>query len=297
MDANINAMEHPESRKQYDRWGLDLVSSQGLEPARVPDNGLCWWCGEQEATTAEHKYKATDLRRMAQKTAEGHPDPSTLYRSGATFSGELKTISRGTAVQWSKSLCKDCNGGRDHRMDAAYDVYSDFIWNNQGNLEPDCVQKIDWRSLYGREWRVESRNLARYFAKQFGCMLAQQSLPIPKDTIRFLDGADSSGRMSFTIVRDAGRRELHRIAREDGLDARGYWLPPAEGILSPDKTTLAYADYEAYIGFIGVSVEYGVIRKSPFFKRRVYRIKDVVCKDPLEIRCMATQASEDGDSY
>jgi hypothetical protein len=285
-------MEHSEERSQYDRWGLDAESSRGLELARIPDTGMCWWCGEQEATTAEHKYKVTDLRRMAEVTTEGHPDPSTLYRNGATFSRTLKTINRGTAVQWSKSLCKGCNGGRDHAMDSAYEIYSDIIWNNQDRLDADCTQKIDWRNLYGRRWREESRNLARYFAKQFGCMLAQQSLPAPKDAINFLNGASSPGTIHFTIVRDIGRRELRRIAREEGFDARGYWLPRTEGVLSPDKTFLVYADYEAYIGFIGVCVEYGVVRRKQFFKRRVCRIEDVACNDPIDIRRMVAQAVE-----
>jgi len=160
-------------RLQADRWGLDLESSERLANARVTDDGLCWWCKQRPATTAEHKYKPTDLRRMADLTDGGRPDPRSLYRSGATFSGELKTLARGTAVRWSKSMCKTCNGGRDRHMDAAYEVFSDYVWNHQSNSRPHAPSTgKPSTEVTGREqfetlgattpskWAVSSRNKA-----------------------------------------------------------------------------------------------------------------------------------------
>lgn len=224
-------------RSKTDRWGLDLRSSQSLAAARVPQNGLCWWCRARPANSAEHKYKATDLRRMAELDSRGKPEPRSLYRDGSTYSGELRSLARGTAIQWSKSMCKDCNGGRDRHMDAAYDTFSTHVWTKQDELAKAAT--LDWGKLFGTDWQAEARNIARYYAKQVGCLFTQQSLPVPDGIIRFMDGEDRADDFAFTLVRDPGRRALHNHAVRHNIDARGYWLPPSSASLTPDGKQIA----------------------------------------------------------
>jgi hypothetical protein len=272
-------------RLQADRWGLDLESSERLANARVTGDGLCWWCKQRPATTAEHKYKATDLRRMADLTDGGRPDPRSLYRSGATFSGELKTLARGTAVRWSKSMCKTCNGGRDRHMDAAYEVFSDYVWNHQKQLS--TARTFNWQTLYGSDWTRTVRNLGRYYAKQVGCLLAQQSLPVPQTLIAFLDGAETAENFVFTVVRDRGRRTMHRLSRLQGIDARGYWLPPSQAKLTADGSQVAAFSFQPYIGFIGVTIDYEDGLNGPsFFERNPSPIVQVTGASPWKIRAM-----------
>lgn len=279
----VRASKDPQRRT--DRWGLDLESSQQLAAARVPSDGLCWWCRRRPATSAEHKYKATDLRRMADLSDQGHPDPASLYRSGATFSGELRTIARGTAVQWSKSMCKTCNGSRDRHMDRAYEVYSDYVWNHQDLLA--AARDIDWRTLYGTDWTTAVPNLGRYYAKQVGCLLSQQSLPVPQSLIEFLDGDERAQNFSFTVVRDRGRRTMHRLSRLQRLDARGYWLPPALATLTADGTRVATFSHQPYIGFIGVTIDYSLgLERPSFFADASAPIVQVTAANPWTVRAM-----------
>ena len=272
-------------RAAYDRWGLDMESSKALDRYRVPDTGLCWWCREQSASTAEHRFKATDLRQMADVTSSCHPDPSSIFHVGSLYNGVLKTVKKGNAVRWSKSLCKDCNGGRDHKMDASYERYSDYVWTHQNELATARV--IDWKVLYGVEWRVWVVDLARYFAKQLGCLLSQQSLPITDEIIEFMDGKKEVRCLSFEILRDSGRLEAHRMAVERGQDCRGIWMPQAYGWPSRAGDRIEIMGCETYIGFVGMRVEYDANkRRSSIFSARRYKIEDVTCVEPHEVRKM-----------
>lgn len=264
-------------------WGLDAESSRQLAKARVPDDGMCWWCKKRPATTAEHKYKATDLRRMASLTENGHPDPRSLYRSGAQFTGELKTLARGPAVQWAKSMCKACNGGRDRHMDAAYEAYSDYVWNEQDALAR--ARAVDWPTIYGANWPTAVRDLGRYYAKQVGCLLAQQSLPVPPSLVDFMDGAANAEDFVFAVIRDRGRRSAHRMAKLRGIDARAYWLPPAPATLTADCSRVASFSYQAYIGFIAVNVDYAQGLQHPsFFELNPSPILQVTGVSPWRVR-------------
>lgn len=272
-----------ERRLQLDPWGLDLESSRLLDKARIIDDGLCWWCRQRPATTGEHKFKATDLRRMADPDAEGRPDPGSLWKGGGTFSGELRTLKRGTAVQWKKSMCKACNGGRDRDMDEAYDVFSEHLWTHQDEL--GISQSLDWRQLFGDPWQPRARDVARFYAKQVGCMFSQQRLPVPPELIAFLDGADTAPNFVFTLVRDRGRMALHRQALRDDIDARGYWLPPSQLSLTPDGRSLVTFSHQPYIGFIGVSIDQAPNLEHPsFFDVEQAPLVTVTGANPLLVR-------------
>lgn len=274
-------------RSKLDRWGLELESSRVLESARVRDDGLCWWCKARPATTAEHKFKATDLRRMADRDERGVADPATLWKGGGTYVGELKSLGRGTAVQWSKSMCKTCNGGRDRHMDAAYEAFSDFIWHNQDRLEK--MRALDWREVFPDDWQAAARDVARYYAKQVGCMFAQQRLPVPAGLINFMDGAPSANEFVFALVRDRGRLAAQRTGKRHGLDARGYWLPPARVSLTPDGTAVAAFSHQSYIGFIGANIDHapGLYHPS-FFDTERASLVTVSGASPWVVRYMVT---------
>ena len=149
---------------------------------------------------------------MADPGADGRPDPSSLWKGGGTYNGELRTLKRGSAVQWRKSMCKACNGGRDRNMDEYYDVFSEYVWTHQDELA--VASSLDWRKLFGDLWRRRARDVARFYAKQVGCIFAQQRLPVAQELIDFLDGADAPADFTFTLVRDRGRLALHRQAQE-----------------------------------------------------------------------------------
>lgn len=233
-------------------------------------SGICWWCGLRPATTREHKYKVTDLRRMA--LADGEVDPSNLFRNGASYKGDLTSIKKGSSVQWSKNMCKACNGGRDREFDTAYELFSDYVWEHQDDLLHAHV--LRWPKIYPENWQHESRNLARYLGKQLGCMLATQCLPVPPSLIRFLDGGDSCPDVSFRIYRDMTKVSLHRLAQELGEDTRGYWMPSGQAFCDPETKALSGCDFGYVIGHTGFAAAWrNGHRGSPsFFRHRWTRI-------------------------
>lgn len=107
-------------------------------------SGICWWCQTQPATTREHKYKVTDLRRMA--LVDGVVDPPSLFRGGESYEGGLRSIKKGSAIQWSKNMCKACNGGRDRDFDAAYELFSEYVWEHQEDLLR--ARTLRWPDIY-----------------------------------------------------------------------------------------------------------------------------------------------------
>jgi len=245
-------------------------SDPSLDGLRTMPSGICWWCGERPATTREHKYKQTDLRRMA--LTDGRADPSNVYRRGESYSGVLKSIARGSAIQWSKNMCKACNGGRDRHFDAAYELFSQYVWDHQDELLK--ARFLRWPRIYDDGWQRRATNVARYLGKQFGCMLATQCLPVPQSLIRFLDGADACPDISFRVYRDLTKVSLHEHAKTHGDDLRGYWLPQASGLRDPEAGALTGCNFGFVIGHIGLSASWraGHCEAGAFFRHRWTRI-------------------------
>ena len=74
----------------------------------VPDSGLCWWCQSRSATTREHKYKKSDLKRL--ESGEG-----LVWGSGGEAKRWIRRINRAKPpLVFRKSLCPDCNNRRSH---------------------------------------------------------------------------------------------------------------------------------------------------------------------------------------
>src|SRR5699024_12014568 len=55
---------------------LDL--NPALAHLRAPVTDLCWWCGDV-ATTEEHRFKASTLRRVA-RSDDGTVEPSNIFK-------------------------------------------------------------------------------------------------------------------------------------------------------------------------------------------------------------------------
>lgn len=263
--------EHGEPQRQrHSAFPVPPGSDPTFDGSRSMPSGICWWCREQPATTREHKYKLTDLRRMA--LADGVVDPSNLFRGGESYEGGLRSIKKGSAVQWSKNMCKACNGGRDRDFDAAYELFSEYVWDHQEHLLR--AQILRWPDIYPEDWRREARNLARYLGKQLGCMLATQCLPVPQSLIRFLDGRASCPDVSFRIYRDMTKVSLHQFGREQGEDMRGYWMPSTPAFRDAETGAFSGCDFGYVIGHIGfaASWRHGHRTSNSFFRHRWTRI-------------------------
>lgn len=219
-----------------------------LDQYRIPDDGTCWWCGAP-ATTAEHKYKHRDLRRVRDSSEEGG-----VYRSAETgFSGVLRSLKKGRAVLWSKSLCAKCNSERSQPFDRSYDQFVDYLADHWDELM--TAQRLRWRDVYGRGWRSEARFLAQYLVKQFGCMMRTDDLPVPEEARRFLNGRGNGDLVISMAVDDEFLRARERLMVQMGGDD---WLRSFIGLPETqalhDGRAITGAEYVLRLGYVMLRV-------------------------------------------
>ncbi|UPK75698.1 hypothetical protein MU582_03375 [Nocardioidaceae bacterium SCSIO 66511] len=234
--------------------------SEPDEPHRTPN--ACWWCGDPE-TTGEHKFKHSDLKRLAREN--GQVDPTSVYKGGEGYSGTLRSLKKGAGLRWEQSLCGACNNHRSQPFDIAYTRFSEYVWERQDHFE-HC-NTLDFNDVFGMSWSAQATNLARYLGKQLGCVLAEKGLPIAPSIIRFLNGDSGCSDVTFVLWRDRARRELHRMGQLDELDVRGYWLPPMPRY-TDEVGAFVGTDYAYIIGFFGLCARYrtNVEASASFFE-------------------------------
>lgn len=206
--------------------------------------GVCWWCGSV-ADSLEHRHKRTDLLRL------------WVGDEGPVWGGEESRTevirgpnSKSSAVRFGRILCQRCNNDRSQPFDLAYEQFSDALvegmdgwWRAPG---------VSLQGIYGGEWSSHSMNLARYYVKNFGCLLADQGVRPPKTMARFLNGAEKMDDVGLFLVKS----ESHHIAHEDFLPEVGQnaslFRPPGVAWFSPSKGRVEGYAGVTLIGYVGV---------------------------------------------
>lgn len=136
----------------------------------------CWIC-DATADSREHKIKRSDLVRAFGKD-KAFREADLIY---LRHDGKAVTLRGPNSehVKYKPVLCAKCNNERTQPFDLAYDVFVEYIETNQV-----CVLKnrqIDFSHVYGNNWEHSQLQLFRYFAKAFGCRLADAGRDVPRD--------------------------------------------------------------------------------------------------------------------
>lgn len=223
----------------------------GMDPAldklRLPASESCWWCGAP-ATTEEHRIKHSTLRRVA-LDGNAKIDPRNVFKKSADFEGVLHSIKKGAQVRWRKNLCAECNNSRSQPFDLAYDVFEEFLVDHADVMMR--WKRLDWSAVYGVAWQEGAANLARYFAKQIGCMLATQRLPVPEDLIRFLDGEARCPSTCFSVAINCRVADAHKVMRRHGFDdGMSNFVGLLDSIAYASEGRLTGVDYGYHIGYV-----------------------------------------------
>lgn len=135
----------------------------------------CWIC-KKTADSAEHRIKKSDL-----VTLHG----SGPYKGENTLlmlRGDQKIPIQGPnskVVKYKKILCANCNNNFSQPFDKAYELFVEYILNNENLIVKRRF--VDFRDVYGDEFEVGQCNLYKYFVKSFGCRLANDDHPVPED--------------------------------------------------------------------------------------------------------------------
>jgi hypothetical protein len=82
-------------------------------------------------------------------------------------------------LKYKKSLCSYCNNTRTKPYEEAYTEYMVFI--NGHAKEVLRKEKISLKLVYGKETKGKSKLLYKYYAKAFGCKLAEHGISVPAE--------------------------------------------------------------------------------------------------------------------
>lgn len=239
---------------------METLSGSALDPFKVPPLTVCWWCGNADPLTSEHKFKRADLARM------WDPNDGLLWGSDQETQ-IVRSARKSKQVRFSPSLCAPCNNRRSQPFDRAYQRFSDYVW------ERPSLWRSRWlnmQAVFGESWETDVGNLARYFVKHMGCRMAHERYPVPTSLAEFLDGAATARDVQMVLFKSRPHRDLLRMGIRDGLDTRGLHLSPALGAVSRSRQELSMYSSGLVVNFVGVMYrwEAGNDEVDPFYKYR-----------------------------
>ena len=226
----------------YSFLGVPFGRDQ-VEHLLATNTGTCWWCQQRPATTGEHKYNRTDLteddvRRSRLLARPRRESPRPIRGKGGA------RRDRYGVVKFEKSLCAPCNNRGNHSHSTLptteYFRFASKAWS-------PLLPGANLERLYGRSWRERNLDLARYYAKHFGCRMVRSGVPVPNSLRAFLDGEPDmpDAHMALVTTTSIGR------ANPDGLTIS----PDA---VRTDKEFTRFTNYifVAYVGPLGVRYEW-----------------------------------------
>ncbi len=235
------------------------VEWDALSPYLEDLQGVCWWCGSV-ADSLEHRHKRTDLLRLW----VGDEGPVWGGDEGRTEAIRGPN-SKSSAVRFGRILCQRCNNDRSQPLDLAYDKFSDALVAGMDDWWPAAGASLE--GIYGEVWRSHAMDLARYYVKNFGCLLADQGVRPPKSMQDFLNGAEAMDDVGLYIVKS----ESHYIGHRDYLRKLGpnasLFRPPDTAWFSPSKGRVTGYSGMTLIGYVGVLMQWfeGSGRHDSFF--------------------------------
>lgn len=229
--------------KKADTDYLSSDVTERIASLAKDQTGTCWWCGA-EADSREHKYKRTDLRRLANGDDLLWGDDRVLRT--------IRSHRKSKDVLFGLVLCKRCNDTRSQPFDRAYDTYAAHVSRHITQLWRARGIRLD--HVYGEDWERQTKNLARYFAKHFGCLIVENGFPPPQALIQFLAGDDEAPDISLCLVKDQKRWLLHKKLRMTRKGESGLWITPGYGWV--DGNRLTGYKVTTLIGYVGIQFEW-----------------------------------------
>ncbi|WP_226367832.1 hypothetical protein [Pseudonocardia sp. ICBG162] len=226
-----------------DNSGGQVPGREVVSHLLVPSGGQCWRCQSRPASTGEHKFKRANLSRLMK------PGDLLLWGDGEKLH-EIRGKSgvnrdRYGVVKFPKSMCEPCNNQYSREFDLAYDKYSVYIESTWVRVAPG----FNLHEVYGEGWAKDALNLARYFAKHFGCRMAKDGIPIPASLREFLAGATDMPDARMSII------STDSIHRNYG---KGMSISPNYVWTDDDGTRFTGMVAAAYVRSIGVRYEWQV---------------------------------------
>lgn len=132
----------------------------------------CWICGQEEAGTREHMTAAADLRALFRKPSQQDPIYFHTHKRRNRPIGSFKA----DALKFSHRICATCN----NELTQPYDRASALFFSILLDRPPPLPSGETFRpnSIFPYDTRRGMRNLHLFFVKWFGCLVAENEIPI-----------------------------------------------------------------------------------------------------------------------
>jgi hypothetical protein len=208
----------------------------------------CWWCGN-EADSAEHKYKQTDLKREFGKVP--YKGRKEIVRG---ISGKLRKIlgPNSKEVKFKKNICQNCNNNKSQSFDSEYEKFTKYIKNHENEII--SKRQFIFSEIYGDSWADCRANLLRYYVKHICCRLASNNIFIRNEIINFLNGTSKLFFLNFHIEIREDLIAMIKFLREEGLGDGCLWI--GDLIYDISKSTGKMSNARSYHGYRWLRMNY-----------------------------------------
>lgn len=129
---------------------------------------LCWICRARPANSAEHRFKASDIRQRVPSLTQQVP----VYLQRGSATNDQVGSAKSRALTFKPSICTHCNNAATQRYDVAWETLSKYLHSNW----PGIVRRgrFDLSKPFPGGTRKAALHVHLFFLKLFGCKIADE---------------------------------------------------------------------------------------------------------------------------
>jgi hypothetical protein len=139
----------------------------------APATPICWICNSRPADSAEHLFKASDVRAKL-------PDLTQQAPAFLHVEGQFRNMPIGSAksgkLTFKQRICAQCNNSLTQPYDRAWEKLSDYLHSNWPRIAR--LGRFDLSRPFPGQTRRQSLLVHLYFVKAFGCKIREESIAI-----------------------------------------------------------------------------------------------------------------------
>ncbi|MFT6928457.1 MAG: hypothetical protein ACJAZP_004109 [Psychromonas sp.] len=130
---------------------------------------ICWICGK-EATTREHRVKASDLRKIFGVVTQQSP----LFTKR---DGRVRTLQsvKSDFAKFSAKICHHCNTTATQKYDEAWSEFTNYLLDNQTVIR--SCKTLNAGNIFSGDFKKGLLYCHLYLLKVFGCKILDDKVP------------------------------------------------------------------------------------------------------------------------
>lgn len=132
----------------------------------------CWICGA-DGDSREHLIKASDLRGVFGRNVT---QKAPLYIHTSERKNRPVGGIKSDLLKFSTRICRSCNNQRTQPHDRAWEQFSSYLRGRQPPLRKGSIVRL--ADVFPGSVRSSMMDVHLFFLKQFGCLIAEYSIPL-----------------------------------------------------------------------------------------------------------------------